>query len=383
MSLFKNSAGAEVCEYRSSMIRYDYKPPPGGKSPADGRNNQIIEVQDLLRDPDVDESEPRVTQQQTQREPEVLSGGHYYDQIEQFEKFQQFMQWQAWQESDEPTGGLVTGETVAEVHDGGMAELPGDAARGLLSDLGDGDTGGTSPAVVIDPALDAELDDWGNMFRGEDKFGESVSEKFAEKVNECLRIRPVEDVVKRLSLETLLPANVPNLRAPELNSEVELALDKSQKHVDKLLCRVSGVLGKAMAPLIKVIDDVNLKKESLGKDNADGLRRSLKLLVSAFNYQSHNRKVNIQNAIKDVDLKQICNWESKVGDKQMFPFDVTKRLKEIRAAKNIGRVNKPFRGFRPFRGRFGGYGNYGRGFRRPFGRGSFLGRAARGRGRRP
>ena len=61
-------------------IGYNYKPPPKGKSPVDGRNDQVIKENDLFREPDVDDAvhvlsaqEAGVSNQPT-RNPDVFSG---------------------------------------------------------------------------------------------------------------------------------------------------------------------------------------------------------------------------------------------------------------------------------------------------------------------
>ena len=222
---------------------------------------------------------------------------------------------------------------------------------------------------------ESDFDDWGVMFKGEEKTGAPLAEKFAAKVNACLRIRPDDEAVKGLSRNILLPSNVPNLKFPEVNKDVALQMDKSHGYMEKMLSRVNGLLGKVMAPVMCVIDDVNRKKVALSKGSADGLRNSLKLATAAFNSVNYIRKVNVQNTVRDRDWKQVCHWESKIGDTEIFPFDMTKRVKELRAAKTSGRVYKNYKEFQKSRGR----GRGGRGGKVPQ---PFLKQGTRGRGRK-
>ena len=147
--------------------------------------------------------------------------------------------------------------------------------------------------------------------------------------------------------------------------------------MDKQLYLSNGLIGKAMVPLMKIVGDPDLcqGKVYLSMTHLEDINKSLKLMTAAINYVNHSRKENVRNGVRDNVLRRLCSWDCSVGNKELFPFKVSKRCHELRRAKNLGR----FKSWNDFKGsRRGGYGRFsGRGAKKPF-----LGFPPRGRGKK-
>ena len=226
--------------------------------------------------------------------------------------------------------------------------------------------------------LDLDLDDWKAYFQGAENIGAKLSEDLALILSGSMRSRPNDDTVKSLAKGLLIPENVPELSAPTLNDDVKQVMGKGFNILDKQLYLSNGLLGKAMVPLLKIIDDKDLchQKVYLSKDHLQGISKSVKLLAAVFNYVNHSRRENVRNGVRDDTMKKLCSWDCKVGAKELFPFNVSKRCTELRKSKNLGR----FKSWRDFKSNYrrGGFGKFsGRGAKQPF-----LGFQPRGRGKK-
>ena len=235
--------------------------------------------------------------------------------------------------------------------DGELSDVSGDAFDGLS--MAGTDPVGQVDDEDVDVELEASILAWQESFVRDDVLGDPVNQGIADAVNVGLRVRPKDDVIKSEAAGIHNPSNVPNLVVPVTNSDVEQALSRGTKILDGQLTRTTDVLAKGMVPLLRLASDLKDKTVKLGPAHCKGVLSSLKLLTAAFNYLNHSRKELIRNSIKNEVLRQLCSWKCKVGDKELFPFDVNKRVTELKKGQNLGR-QKSYRDFkrydRSFRG---------------------------------
>ncbi|MPC98113.1 hypothetical protein E2C01_093465 [Portunus trituberculatus] len=50
---------------------------------------------------------------------------------------------------------------------------------------------------------------------------------------------------------------------------------------------------------------------------------------------NHARKDGIHASIRHLPMNKICNWETEVGSDVVFPFDVVKKLEDLKKAKKL------------------------------------------------
>ena len=82
----------------------------------------------------------------------------------------------------------------------------------------------------------------------------------------------------------------------------------------------------------------------------------LRLLTATFNWLSHARKNVIRNDVNDPAMHELCTWDVPVGEKQLFPFDVTKKTDEVKKTKKLGAHG--YRNRRPQRPSYGFKSHY-------------------------
>ena len=235
--------------------------------------------------------------------------------------------------------------------DGALSDVSGDAFDGLS--MAGSEPVGQDDSGDVDVELEASILAWQESFVRDDVLGDPVNQGIADVVNVGLRVRPKDDVIKEEAAGIHNPSNVPNLVVPMTNSDIEQALSRGTKILDGQLTRTTDVLAKGMVPLLRLASDLKDKTVKLAPGHCKGVLSSLKLLTAAFNYLNHSRKELIRNSIKNDVLRQLCSWKCKVGDKELFPFDVNKRVAELKKGQNLGK-QKSYRDFkrydRSFRG---------------------------------
>ena len=59
-------------------------------------------------------------------------------------------------------------------------------------------------------------------------------------------------------------------------------------------------------------------------------------MTAAFNWLSQSRKDIVRNNVRDVAIHELCTWDVAVGESELFPFDVTKKVDEIKKTKKLG-----------------------------------------------
>ena len=178
---------------------------------------------------------------------------------------------------------------------------------------------------------------WGSCYMQNEVPGPDINQTLASLVEKHVRDRPVDDELKKLLAALAIPGNCPKLVVPLLNKELEEAFgSKCAKICERTLARITALSCKAMAPLLGVLNKLIVKSETLQPESAAALSNALIVMSSIVNIANHGRKQNLQFSVDEPLLRHICNYETPVGGKFLFDFDVGEKLKELRKAQQIG-----------------------------------------------
>ena len=193
---------------------------------------------------------------------------------------------------------------------------------------------------------------WASCYAQDESVGPGISQGLADLVARFVRNKPIEEQVRKMMSEIAVPDNCPRLVVPQLNTGVFLALRKhNSKLTERVLSKITGIVCKAMVPVLCVLDDIVSSKDcNLPPGRTEALSKSLVLLSTVINVANQGRKNNIQNSIEEPLLRQICGPDTSVGDKELFDFNVLEKVAELKKARNMGLANRP-RGSGPLRGR--------------------------------
>lgn len=58
--------------------------------------------------------------------------------------------------------------------------------------------------------------------------------------------------------------------------------------------------------------------------------------MASFNWLSHARKNNARSGVRDSSFAEICGWDTPVGTEKLWPFDVRKKVDELKKVKKLG-----------------------------------------------
>ena len=228
-------------------------------------------------------------------------------------------------------------------------------------------TAGPSGLGSVNSSSNASLPDLGTtvadmtaLFQQDDLCGADLHAALASALNGCLRKKPAENKIWELANNIKWPTNVPNLQVPLTNPEVVHAMSPVTTKFDKRLANLSVWVSKALTQIAAMLGDSgNDPGKTLGACRSE-LGDVLHLLVATFNCMCQVRKEHLRNTLarRDRNLSSLCTWETGVGEKNLFPFNVQSKCRDLARARQIG---QPYRSdsYRS-RGRSSG-GSYGRG----------------------
>ena len=193
---------------------------------------------------------------------------------------------------------------------------------------------------------------WASCYAQDESTGPGISKGLADLVAKFVRNKPVEESVRKMMVEISVPENCPRLVVPQLNTGVSLALRApNSKLTERVLSKITGIVCKAMVPVLHVLDDVMSNSDcKLLPGRTEALSKALVLMSTVINVSNQGRKNNIQNSIEEPLLRQICGPDTDVGDIDLFDFNVLEKVAELRKARNLGLANRS-RGSGPVRGR--------------------------------
>ncbi|XP_045135591.1 uncharacterized protein LOC123518689 [Portunus trituberculatus] len=173
------------------------------------------------------------------------------------------------------------------------------------------------------------------MFGSGSDMEKPIHETLAPLLNAALWRKPIKEQVQKLVAKHKIPANVPNMTTPRLNQELFEVMNKEGKFQDIALQRYVGLVTKALIPLSGIISDMGSKTTKAVEHYLPQLNDTLQLLTASVNYMNHARTDGIRASIRHLPMNKICNWETKVGTDVVFPFDVVKKLEDLKKAKKL------------------------------------------------
>ena len=190
------------------------------------------------------------------------------------------------------------------------------------------------------------LADLAGSFHDEEEKGEPLAEDLARILNTALRKKPVDSSVKATVSLFRLPSNVPNLTVPSTNSDISNAMSPDGKKIDSNLSQINNLLARAIVPVAGMVNDIGSGAVKETKSYLSHMNSAIRLMVAAFNYINQTRKLVAKAHIKEEALGKICRWEHEVGETELFPFDVTKKVEELNKTKKLGAPPKKFSSFK-------------------------------------
>ena len=265
----------------------------------------------------------------------------------------------------------VTSLGAEVVEEGDEDPDPFDALGNVDPPLASPSVTQAATALVSYPDSDDEKDNLINLteafvsdIQGHENSGRDVYEELAKALDESLRRQPSDVKIRDLAVKYPFPGNLPKLRVPSMNDEVLAAMPKGGKVLEAKVTKATSLMGKALVPVFDLLTDVHHNDVKPIARYFPALIDACRLQVANINYMHQLRKDIAKFMIKEPALAHICSWDVKIGEENLFPFDVTKHVEDYKKALKLG---APKRGF--FRGR-------GSSFRgRPFrARGSFKGK---------
>ena len=138
--------------------------------------------------------------------------------------------------------------------------------------------------VVTDTSFDKTMKAFRRFFEDEDETGPELAEVFTVLLNNALREKPVEDYIKLVIEKHPRPGNLAHLVSPKNNPEVYAGPRKGPLIVDRALRKIQKVLGAAVEPVIRIVDDI-------GSDKAKSTEAYLEGLMDTMNYDTMNSLV--------------------------------------------------------------------------------------------
>ena len=219
----------------------------------------------------------------------------------------------------------------------------------------------------------------GAAFDVDDANGPPVSEAFAKTVRPFLRMVPDDKKARLLADQWSIPCNLKELKTPESDATVLSTLDHQSRRMESKLAQTNSLLGKALIPLIRILDKHGNSQDSSMLDSCKDINASVNMLLPVFNYLNLMRRDIITDVLKAKSLQRTVKDKNMTGDK-LFESNIVDMVKQFKESQRhihpkkfkLKRNNPNFALFRK--------GSTGRGFGLNHYRGSQRGRGGRGRG---
>ena len=200
------------------------------------------------------------------------------------------------------------------------------------------DRSGRPTTQVNDTGVDMmkALADFAGGFSSKEEKGPALHEGYATVLNDSLRGRPNEAQLRPVLEAVKLPENVPNLVVPITNPDIVKAMPANGKLLDNHLYKTNQLIAKAIVPIATFVADIGENKVKDCSGYFQSINSAVRMLTAAFCYQNQTRKEVARMNIQENALPSLCKWDSPVGEKELFPFDVTKRCDEIGKVRTLG-----------------------------------------------
>ncbi|VEN37038.1 unnamed protein product [Callosobruchus maculatus] len=157
----------------------------------------------------------------------------------------------------------------------------------------------------IDPELLKLLGD--EPHGKEPEFGPEVDPQIAERWTEYLTSATPRDDKEEVTRKYPIPKNIPHLKPPALNPELEILLQTNSKKEDRYKCNVQANMGVALAALAGAIDTLlksDLPADEMKKEVLPNVVDASKIICGAFRMMTINRKYTVEVNL-DRPLKQV------------------------------------------------------------------------------
>ena len=183
--------------------------------------------------------------------------------------------------------------------------------------------------------FDKAIDEFEEFFRGEEQRGPPLYPKLAGSVHKSLRLRPFDEKLKVAAGKYNIPDNIQNLKVPKTNQDVSAVLHKGPRYLDMLLQKAGMYLSKGLIPILTILSDKAADIDKPVIAYKEQLHDALSLMTATITYINQARKDNIRNDINNYQLAKLCTWDTAVGTDELFPFDVSKKVDEMKKVKRL------------------------------------------------
>lgn len=174
--------------------------------------------------------------------------------------------------------------------------------------------------------------------RGSERvFGAEVHQALASRWNSFIRSGIEKSAKEDLEKKYLIPANLPHLRAPLLNPELESSITDAAKKDDKYVSTIQSHMGVAMGALAGAIDKL-FKEDLTLADVKSQVLPSLvdagKLLCDTFHMLSTNRKYHVEGHLNPAVRKIV---KESQPDEFLCGKNLGERFKEQKVQWKTGK----------------------------------------------
>ena len=206
-----------------------------------------------------------------------------------------------------------------------------DGFAGLANTLRSAASRPTASEAAPSEGFAETIHDLETFFETGDKVGQRVNDSFASIFNASLRRKPNDKALLSTADRYPRPENVPNLTVPKTNDVVWESMRKGPQIVDASLQKVQTCLGKAIVPMITLINDIGegTAKEKCLADYHQQITDAIRLGSAAFSMLSQARKEVVRNDLS-FPFAKLCTWNHAVGVDNLFGEDVMRQLKDLK-----------------------------------------------------
>ena len=199
---------------------------------------------------------------------------------------------------------------------------------------------GVSQAAA--PTFAGAVNKMNALFQQDDLCGMELPPDLATAINGNLRKRPTMANIWKLANGIKWPTNIPNLQVPALNPELGHVLPQAWNKFDDRMSDISNWLSKALVPVASMLTATGTDPGKTIKDFEAELENILHLLMATLSCTAQARKEFLRCTLgrRDRAFSTLCTWETQVGEKALFPFNVDKKCKELVSSRRLGKPSR-------------------------------------------
>lgn len=174
-------------------------------------------------------------------------------------------------------------------------------------------------------------------------FGKPVLQALADRWEKYLLVGLDKNDKEEIVGKYPVPSNIPSLKSPLLNPELESSVPESSKKADKYLVTLQNHLGTGLTALSEVIDKILLPGSNISdpkKDILPPIVAAGKIICGVFHMISTNRKYQIEGHLNSTVRKVVK--ESTPSEGYLCGKTFAEKYKEIKNQWRTGREMKKF-----------------------------------------